>query len=205
MKLEIVNLDQLPPASAVLSEREQAFLQTFKFPKRRTEWFGGRVALKRALAAVVRVPVKAIEILPQEGSGKPQLFIGGEKSALPFSITHSHGYAAAAVAPEDKYIGIDLEKVSPRINAWKTDFFHPTELTADTDDFLTALWTQKEAVVKLLGTGLAINSFDVRCVNGQVQFFGRAAQIYQSLGSPVLSLQTSCLIDGFQFSVAVGN
>ena len=124
---------------------------------------------------------------------------------LPFSITHSNGYAVAAIAPQAQYIGIDLEKIAPRINAWKTDFFHPTELTGEGDEFLTTLWTQKEAIVKLLGTGLAINSFEVRCVNGTPQFFGRALQIYQSLGSPAITLETRTLLEGFAFSVAVGN
>ena len=204
VKLEVTNLQQLPPADSVLSEREQAFFQTLKLPKRKTEWLGGRLALKKALSAVRGISFKEIEVLPQENSGKPSLFIRGEKSLLPFSTTHSNGFAVAAVAPEDKYIGIDLEKIAPRIRAWKTDFFHDTELTADSDEFLTALWTQKEAVVKLLGTGLAINSYDVRCVQGSVQFFNRALDIYQSLGSPQISLQTSALISGFQFSVAIG-
>lgn len=204
VKLEVTNLQQLPPADSVLSKREQAFFQTLKLPKRKTEWLGGRLALKKAISAVIGVSLKETEVLSHEGSGKPSLFIRGKKSLLPFSITHSNGFAVAAVAPEDKYIGIDLEKIAPRINAWKTDFFHDTELTADSDEFLTALWTQKEAVVKLLGTGLAINSYDVRCVQGSVQFFNRALDIYQSLGSPQISLQTSALISGFQFSVAIG-
>ena len=123
---------------------------------------------------------------------------------MPFSITHSHGYAVAAITPVHQYIGIDLEKIVPRIEAWKTDFFHPAELTDDTDVFLTTLWTQKEALVKLLGTGLAINSFDVRCVHGTPQFFNRARQIYESLGCPSITLQTRTLLDGFAFSVAVG-
>ena len=202
--VEVVNLQNLPLVQSFLSVREQAFFSTLKLPKRQTEWAGGRLALKKAVSTLVRLPLSKIEILPQEGVGKPQLLIGGEKSHLPFSITHSHGYAVAAVAPDANYIGIDLEKTAHRIDAWKHDFFHPSELTDDTDEFLTALWTQKEAVVKLLGTGLSLNSFDVRCVGGKVSFFNRALQIYQSLGSPQISLKTSALIDGFQFSIAVG-
>lgn len=202
--LEVIDLKNLPPAPDVLSQREEAFYSTLKLPKRKTEWLGGRVALKKVLAQLVRLPLKKIEILPQEGNGKPQILLAGEKSTLPFSITHSNGYAVAAVAPTAKYIGIDLEKVAHRIDAWKQDFFHPTELTAQDDAFLTSLWTQKEAVVKLLGTGLSVNSFDVRCVNGQVQFFGRAQKIYEGLGSPSISLETSSLIPGFAFSLALG-
>ncbi|MBR5151630.1 MAG: 4'-phosphopantetheinyl transferase superfamily protein [Elusimicrobiaceae bacterium] len=204
-KLEVVDLTQLPSASSFLSERESVFFQTLKLPKRQAEWLGGRLALKRLVQAQAGMPLKAVEILPHAENGKPQLFIGVQRSHLPFSITHSHGYAVAALAPTDKYIGIDLEKIAPRINAWKRDFFHPTELTGQSDTFLTTLWTQKEALVKLLGTGLAINSYDVRCVQGVPQFFGRALQIYQSLGSPAITVQTRALLPGFAFSVAVGN
>ncbi|MBQ3667130.1 MAG: 4'-phosphopantetheinyl transferase superfamily protein [Elusimicrobiaceae bacterium] len=203
-QLEVVDLQTLPPATSVLSERENAFFQTLKLPKRKTEWLGGRLALKRVVSAHVRLPIQAIEILPHAENGKPQLLIGGERSMLPFSITHSNGYAVAAIAPQAQYIGIDLEKIAPRINAWKTDFFHPTELTGEGDEFLTTLWTQKEAIVKLLGTGLAINSFEVRCVNGTPQFFGRALQIYQSLGSPAITLESPSLLEGFSFTVAIG-
>lgn len=204
-QLEVIDLQTLPPATSVLSERENAFFQTFKLPKRQTEWLGGRLALKRLVGAQVRLPVQTIEVLPLAANGKPQLLIEGSLSLLPFSITHSHGFAVAAIAPDARYIGIDLEKIAPRINAWKQDFFHPSELTEHSDEFLTKLWTQKEALVKLLGTGLAINSFDVRCVDGKPQFFGRALQIYQKLGSPQITLTTvPDLLPEFQFSVAVG-
>lgn len=204
-QLEVVDLQTLPPASSVLSERENAFFQTLKLPKRKTEWLGGRLALKRLVGTQVRLPMQSIELLPQAENGKPQLLLAGECGQLPFSITHSHGFAVAAIAPDARYIGIDLEKIAPRINAWKQDFFHPSELTEHSDEFLTKLWTQKEALVKLLGTGLAINSFDVRCVDGKPQFFGRALQIYQKLGSPQIILTTvPDLLPEFQFSVALG-
>ena len=203
-QLELVDLQNLPPASTVLSEREQAFFQTLKLPKRRTEWLGGRLALKRLVARQTQLPLNDIEVLPQDQNGKPQLHLSGKATSLVFSITHSHGYAVAAISSSAKYLGIDLEKIAPRINAWKEDFFHPSELTEDSDEFLTALWTQKEAVVKLLGTGLALNSFDVRCINGCVQFFGRALQIYQNLGSPCITLYRQALVPGFAFSVAIG-
>lgn len=201
---EVVDLQQLPPAETVLSEREQAFYQTLKLPKRRTEWLGGRLALKKLLTIYTGYSYGQIDVLAQDGLGKPAVSAGEKRLDIPFSITHSHGFAVAAIAPGQKYIGLDLEKIAPRIKAWKTDFFHPSELTEDTDEFLTQLWTHKEALVKLLGSGLTINSFDVRVVGGKPQFLGRAEEIYVSLGSPAITLQSVALVPGFCGSVAVG-
>lgn len=199
--LKLVDLQHLPPAESVLSQREQAFFHALKLPKRRTEWLGGRWALKQVLASQIQADYKDIEILSQDAS-KPHLEVQGKPLTIAFSITHSHGFAVAAVSWQHRYLGIDLEKIATRIVAWKEDFFHPSELTDSSDEFLTSLWTQKEAVVKLLGTGLSVNSFDVRCVEKKPQFFRRALEVYQQLGSPLITLETVPLVKGFCFSVA---
>ena len=203
-ELKVVDLAQLPPGETFLSQREQAFFNTLKLPKRRKEWLGGRFALKTLVAAHTGAALCEVEVLPQEDSGKPLLQVRGEINPLPFSITHSNGYAVAAITAIAHYIGIDLEKIAPRIDAWKKDFFHPSELTGEGDEFLTALWTQKEAATKLLGTGLTLKSFDVRCIDGRVEFYGRALEKYEQLGCPAVTMQTSSLLPGFAFSVAIG-
>ena len=201
--LEVIDLTNLPPAITVLSKQELDFYNRLKIQKRKTEWLGGRIALKKLLAAHMGRALTDFIILTPGGVGKPLIVMGGEEISIPFSITHSNGYAVAALAPDKKYIGIDLEKIVPRIAAWKTDFFHPAELTEESDEFLTRLWTQKEALVKMLGPGLTINTLDVRVVGGNPQFLGRALEIYQSLGLPQITLETRPLIPGFCFSVAV--
>ncbi len=203
-ELEVVDLTNLPPADTLLSPQEQAYFKTLRFPKRRDEWLGGRFALKQVVARVLRVAdLTRLEVLPQE-SGKPKLLVEGNPVRLAYSITHSNGFAVAAASMQDKFIGIDLEKIEHRIEAWKNDFFHPSELTADGDDFLTALWTQKEALVKLLGTGLSLRSNEVCCINGTPHFAGRALEIYKSLGAPQITVKTERWPAGFMFSVAVG-
>ena len=203
-QIEIVDLTTLPPTGGVLSAREQAFYETLCFPKRRAEWFGGRLALKRLIARLDGGEFTRIEVLPQP-SGKPTLLIDEKPTALAHSITHSHGFAVAAVSRQAGWLGIDLEKIEHRIDAWKHDFFHPDELTGESDAFLTALWTQKEALVKLLGTGLSLRSKEVCCINGRAHFSGRALEIYQDMGRPAITLTTSSLLPGFMFSVAEGN
>lgn len=201
-QVEAVDLSSLPPADGILSQRERAFFETLRFPKRRTEWLGGRFALKKLVAQACGVQdLSQIEVLPQP-SGKPVLLVGGTPAKLAFSITHSRGYAVAAVSAQEDFLGIDLEKIEHRIDAWANDFFHPSELTRRTDAFLTALWTQKEALVKLLGTGLSLNSYDVRCLDGKPQFFGPALEVYNSLGCGEVFVQTRELLPGFMFSAA---
>ncbi len=201
-QLKVVDLSSLPPADGILSERERAFYQTLRFPKRRTEWLGGRFALKQLAAeALGLTDLRQAEVLPHE-SGKPVLLVGGEPCNLAFSITHSRGFAAAAVSATYEFLGIDLEKTEHRIDAWANDFFHPSELAARDDAFLTGLWTQKEALVKLLGTGLSLSSYDVRCVDGKPQFFGPALDVYNKLGAPEICVETRELLPGFMFSAA---
>lgn len=201
--LEVVDLNSLPPANTVLCAQELDFYNGLKVQKRKTEWLGGRLALKKLLAAHTGRALTDFIILTPGGVGKPTVAARGEVLTIPFSLTHSHGFAVAAIAPKHKYIGIDLEKIAPRIAAWKDSFFHPSELTRTDDAFLTCLWTQKEAVVKLLGAGLTVNTRDVRVVGGRPQFFGRALEIYTALGAPQITLETRPLVPGFSFSVAV--
>lgn len=84
--------------------------------------------------------------------GKPYLPDGPH-----FSISHCRH--ALAVACSDSPIGIDIESVRPL----KTDLVHHTMSPDEADRILSSphpaeeficLWTQKEAVLKLLGTGI---------------------------------------------------
>lgn len=203
LQTKVVDLQNLPPAQTVLNAAELVFYQTLKLQKRKTEWLGGRFALKQLLCAHLGRDFASFTLLAPGGVGKPTLTLDGRPLSIAFSLTHSNGYAVAAIAPHAKYIGIDLEKISPRISAWKNDFFHPTERTCEDDAFLTTLWTQKEALVKLLGSGLTVNSYDVRIVRNVPQFLGRARDIYNALGAPQITLQTVSPIPGFVFSVAL--
>ena len=201
--IEKVDLICLPPADEILSQREANFFQTLRLPKRRMEWLGGRFALKRLIHSLTGAPLQEIEALPHP-SGKPILTVRGEACPFAFSITHSHGWAAACVSRDERFVGIDLEKIEKRSSAWAESFFHPSERKQTDETFLTALWTQKEALVKLLGTGLSVNSYDVRCIDGQPFFFGAAQQAYMRLGSPRVLLQTYELVPGMMFTLAHG-
>ena len=121
-----------------------------------------------------------IEIV-QDDQGKPIAVIPGvsEKSLGKLSLSHSNGLAVAAAVQGKSVegIGVDVEIVEPRSDAWVNDYFTEEEIRiAGTGDErwreLTKIWCLKEAALKAMGTGLR---FDLREIDAsQVNASGRA-------------------------------
>lgn len=117
---------------------------------------GRGIASLTVLALLARFagscPQPPLSALQWSKRGKPRLPGGPE-----FSLTHSHGFAACAVAPRGLPIGIDLE---PEGRAGADAIRHVAsrvERAALASGLLTAtaLWTAKEAVIKAAGASLA--------------------------------------------------
>ena len=91
--------------------------------------------------------------------GKPQL----KDSDLYFNLSHSGDYVVLATA--DREIGIDIEKVCPRISTAchkiEAQVFTKEEQIwlqqQDNDNAFYRLWTAKESVMKLIGEGLSLS------------------------------------------------
>ena len=87
--------------------------------------------------------------------GKP--FIHHTPSTIHFSISHCK--AGIAVAMDDEPIGIDIESIRHADEELIRRTMNETEQSQiHSDRDFTRFWTQKEAVVKMLGTG--IESFE---------------------------------------------
>jgi phosphopantetheine--protein transferase-like protein len=78
---------------------------------------------------------------------------------LQFNLSHTNDLAAAIISP-DKIVGIDTEKIHPRILKIQNKFINDVEaanLVGKTDaeqiSILTKYWTIKEAVYKWWGKG----------------------------------------------------
>lgn len=90
---------------------------------------------------------------------------------LQLSISHSRNRAFCALnSAAGVGIGADIEHIEPRSPAFVADYFTPDERAlvehapADARPTLvTAIWSAKEAALKVLRTGLAVDTRSVEC------------------------------------------
>jgi acyl transferase domain-containing protein/phosphopantetheinyl transferase len=160
-------------ARRFLGERERADYER-KGPRQQRAWLNGRIAAKDAVrhhlftraraergARVERDSLFPVEItIENEPSGRP-VVRGAFEGDLRVSIAHKGDVAVALVA-EGKDVGIDLERIEARPISFADLSFTPDELRLvgandDRDEWLTRLWTAKEAVGKARGVGLQGN------------------------------------------------
>lgn len=158
-----------------LGPAERQRVAAFRVPKRRADWLLGRLAAKRLvvrlLADVVRMdlPLDAFDIVA-EVSGAPVVRLAnGGTLPVGVSISHSEGTAFSAAwadTGDGLSAGADLERIAPRSAELVRDFFRPEEIDAwaalppggARDSFATAVWSTKEAVLKALRFGLAVDT-----------------------------------------------
>lgn len=165
----------LPGVPGWLGPAERQRLATLRLPKRRADWLLGRFAAKRLarrlLFDLVRMDLALGEFdIVAEPSGAPVVRLA-DGGTLPVGVTisHSHGTAFAAAWDDtgDGYsVGADLERISPGPSALVGDFFRPEEIVAwevlppgtARDSYATTIWSAKEAVLKSLRVGLAVDT-----------------------------------------------
>jgi 4'-phosphopantetheinyl transferase len=75
------------------------------------------------------------------------------------SISISHGSDIAGFIRSDKTVGLDIQLVTPQLGRIRNKYCHPDELKAASEsnnelEYLTLLWSAKEAVFKIYGEGL---------------------------------------------------
>ncbi|SEW51893.1 4'-phosphopantetheinyl transferase family protein [Chitinophaga arvensicola] len=113
-------------------------------------YLSGRLAAKLAASHFTQVP--AAEICIRTGVfGQPLLYCPGH-SNIQVSIAHSGSHAIAVVFPEGHPMGVDIEDTR---NARLLSPLTPAEATLAADPLL--LWTAREALSKVLKTGLTID------------------------------------------------
>ncbi len=128
-----------------------------RFSARRQEsYLLGRCCGKAALLALFPHRDPAACRIDNDPLGKP-LLRTEEAPSVGISLSHTGDRGAALVFPADCPMGIDLETLRPRQAATLARLLTPEErlLCGDSLPKLTALWTAKESLGKLLGVGIS--------------------------------------------------
>ena len=124
---------------------ELAVADQFKLPKRREEWLRVRTAAKELAMRldIVRDPTSCFV-------SRPRLIVDGVESEWYVSLSHSRGWAAAAI--DRTAVGIDLEVVRPVDERAAHLFLRDDEAAAmhacNIADRLLHWWAAKEAAWK---------------------------------------------------------
>ena len=150
-------------AASVLSDDERAQYRRFHFARDARDYAAAHALLRHTLS---RDDDRAPEQwrFDRTATGKPFLIEAGDAPAS-FSLSHAHGMVACAVT-NGADVGVDVECIDRDVNAADiaARFFAPAEtahlLQLDEEarrHRFFDLWTLKEALVKALGTGMAMS------------------------------------------------
>ncbi|HEX9815508.1 MAG TPA: SDR family NAD(P)-dependent oxidoreductase, partial [Candidatus Thermoplasmatota archaeon] len=206
-------------ADEALTAGERSDRERYRNEKRSNEFFAGRLAAKEAIALLTDRPVRearGIEIRRLE-TGEPAPRGKGTENVL-VSITHTGDLALAAAARKGPYvsIGIDAELMEEKSNAFVTEAFADEEqkllarLVAggkQTSELHVLFWAVKEAVLKALGKGFALDVQDVRVQaleddgRCRVKLEEPAQRCLAELGARGLNVQT-WIRDGHAYALA---
>jgi 4'-phosphopantetheinyl transferase len=151
----------IEPLARILSADERQRAERFRFERDCTKFIVARGLLRKVLAQYLEVRPEEVQFSYGD-RGKPALSNAYPAGELCFNVSHSHGMALFAIAP-NRQVGIDLEQVRPiDAIALSQRFFLPSEAAlirsltgvAQHRRFFRG-WTQKEAYLKATGDGLA--------------------------------------------------
>ena len=167
-----------------LTRHERDHLDSIRFTKRRSEYLTRRWTTKRAVAGVLGLDPSQCALTRIEErhrpSGAPYVHLDGSPAGGDVSMTDRSGWAVCLVGePETDpdrsaatsgsdvsgTVGVDLEVVEPRSDAFVADYFtaaeraHVASQQAERHDELANLiWSAKEAALKVLQVGLRVDT-----------------------------------------------
>ena len=126
-----------------LSEEEKNILDKFSSINRKQQWLATRTLIQRILDTQTRIGYRE--------SGKPYL-LGNN---FEFSISHSEKFACVLL-DKNKPCGIDIEKISPKLDKVKHKFLNSSEYELIKEgnllQKLCVIWGVKESLYKMDGS-----------------------------------------------------
>lgn len=145
----------------MLDESELEFLDSVTFPGRRRQWLASRVLIRK----MVNPPGQIL--MDWNHLGQPVVL------NYDFNVSISHCNEMAVALVGDRVSGIDVEKMSDKVNRIAPKFVREDEFDfikshTHQNGYLIGLWASKEALFKLKGGGgidfkkhLKVNPFEM--------------------------------------------
>lgn len=155
-----------------LAPEEAIELGTLRGEKRRREWLAARVALKGLLLADGVVSSPAAAIVRKDANGAPRLVVyepdTGRYEVRGCSISHSGAYVLCAYTPgRHGRVGVDIERRTWRVLCLRRKYANKADKLLDPPDSIgagTLVWSFKEALSKLVGTGMGCGFPKLACI-----------------------------------------
>ncbi|GAB6931217.1 hypothetical protein JCM10914A_52000 [Paenibacillus sp. JCM 10914] len=162
--------EQLLKTTELLHHEEWKYYRSLQFERRIRSYLAGRYAAKKAISMYLKEDDLS-QIRIERGVFNQPLVVHAQNVQV--SITHS-GHLAAAVAFSEKFpMGIDIEQICEgnrdvlhnQITAKELNLIQ--SLPYSEDQLLTLVWTAKEALSKVLKTGLStpFGIFELQQIN----------------------------------------
>ena len=149
-----------------LNEKEDEILESYR-GKAKIEWLSSRYLLHRMSGREVRAP------LIKDEYGKPYL------EGSPYYISLSHSYEKAAVIAAPGVVGIDIQKIIPKIVSVAPRFMNEEEFDSLNDMQILQMhvyWGAKECLYKSYGkksldfrTNICIEPFEMKKNYGTIK------------------------------------
>lgn len=117
---------------------------------------GQRLLRRAAAERLGRPDVEVERACPSCGSGSHGRPVAVDEPYLGLSLAHAGGLVLVAVVRGAR-VGVDLELVSTDVDRLADVALGPRDAPAATSAALLRTWTRKEAVLKAVGVGLAVD------------------------------------------------
>ncbi len=143
-----------------LNEKEMARFEKLKVDRRKKSYLLGRYVAKSAASTLLEEKDLA-KIGISNGVMFHPILKHPRALNMQISITHSQDLAAAIAYPEEHPIAVDIEQIDNKAKRASRNFISEDEwslmhpLSLDENSSCTMVWTVKEALSKLLRTGLS--------------------------------------------------
>jgi 4'-phosphopantetheinyl transferase len=146
-------------ASEILGTNETAYFSTLRFARRQETYLLGRYAAKVALSKVLAEPdLKAIEI--ERGVFEQPVVRCDGNGGWDVTISHAGSLAVVLAYPTGHPMGIDIERIDPagretilsQLSEQERKWLHLS--VSQKLEIATGLWAAKEALSKVLRSGL---------------------------------------------------